>query len=187
MKTRGFLAFVLTAGLMFGCSVGPNYRPPKVSVPPSFANGGQAQYRTNAAVSDWWRIFNDAELDKLVNEAAASNMDVRIATANLLEARAERLGARSDFLPAITGEASYNNDKFSSAGLFGATGVGRQEELYAVGFDATWELDIFGRVRREVEAARASVQAERANRRDVLVSVTSEVARNYFELRGLQN
>ena len=173
--------------MLAGCAVGPDYKAPKTSVPPSFANGAQAQYTNGPTVTAWWRGFDDAELNKLVDRAAVSNLDLRIATANLLQARALRLGAKSDFFPVVSADASYDNFKYSQAGLFGAVGVGRQEELYDVGFDAAWELDIFGRVRRSVQAATAAVQAARATRRDVLVSLTSEVARNYFELRGLQN
>ncbi len=187
MKPHRLLYILLPLSLMAGCAVGPNYKTPKTSVPPAFANGAQNQYNTNQPVAAWWRSFNDPELNKLVDAAAASNLDLRIATANLLEARALRLGAKSDFFPVVNGQASYNNIKYSQAGLFGATGVGRQEELYDAGFDAAWELDIFGRVRRSVQAAKASVQAAAAVRRDVLVSLTSEVARNYFELRGGQN
>jgi len=84
----------------------------------------------------------------------------------------------------VDGEASYANVKYSQAALFDTTGFSRQEELYDAGFDATWELDIFGRVRRSVQAATAAVQAARAVRRDVLVSLTSEVGGNYFELRA---
>ena len=182
-----FLNSLLALSLIAGCAVGPNYKAPKISVPPSFVNGTQTQYTPDQPVAAWWRGFDDAELNKLVEAASASNLDLRIATANLLQARALRLGAKSDFFPVVTGEASYDNVKYSQAGLFGATGVGRQEELYTLGFDAAWELDIFGRVRRSVQAATASVQAAQATRHDVLVSLTSEVARNYFELRGTQN
>lgn len=177
------LPFVLLAG----CSVGPNYKPPQIKVTPAFANGAQEPYVTNRIEIAWWRGFNDAELNKLVMAGAASNLDLRVATANLLTARALRLGARADFGPAVNGVASYNNIKYSQAGLFDAPVPLRTEEIYDIGFDAVWELDIFGRVRRENQAANASVQAAAATRRDVLVSLTSEVARNYFELRGLQN
>jgi multidrug efflux system outer membrane protein len=187
MRTHHLLSLLVTFGLMTGCAVGPNYKAPKISVPPAFANGVQPEYTSRQAITNWWRGFNDAELDKLVDDAAVSNLDLRMATANLLEARALRLGAKSDFFPVVGGEASYSNVKYSQAALFGTTGYNRQEELYDVGFDAVWELDIFGRVRRSVQAATASVQAAQATRRDVLVSLTSEVARNYFELRGLQN
>jgi len=187
MKLRHFFYILLPFSLMAGCAVGPNYKKPKISVPSEFGNATQAQYNTNQPVAAWWRGFNDSELNKLVDAAAASNLDLRIVTANLLEARALRLGAKSDFFPVVDGEASYANVKYSQAALFDTTGFSRQEELYDAGFDATWELDIFGRVRRSVQAATAAVQAARAVRRDVLVSLTSEVGRNYFELRGLQN
>jgi multidrug efflux system outer membrane protein len=87
----------------------------------------------------------------------------------------------------VQGQASYSNNKYSQASLFDTPNFDRQQELYDVGFDAVWELDIFGRVRRSFQAATAAVQSAQAVRRDVLVSLTSEVARNYFELRGLQN
>ena len=185
MKINRFLFLLLTA--VVGCSVGPNYHPPKTSVPTAFANGAQTNYNAGQTVADWWRSFNDAELNQLVSVAVASNLDLRIATANLRQARALRLGAVSDFFPAAQGVASYSNVKYSEASLFNTPGVSRVQELYDVGFDAAWELDIFGRVRRSVEASTAYMQAAEANRRDVLVSLLSEVARNYFELRGLQN
>src|SRR5580700_3829236 len=178
MKTSRFLHLFISFSLMAGCSVGPNYKAPKISVPPAFANGAQAQYSPGPTVTNWWRGFDDAELNSLIDRAAASNLDLRIATANLLQGRALRLGAKSDFFPVVDGVASYDNMKYSQAGLFDSTGFARQEELYTIGFDSVWELDIFGRVRRSVQAATASVQAAQAVRRDVLVSLTSEVARN---------
>ena len=187
MKTHRLFYLFLPLILFAGCAVGPNYKQPKASVPPAFANGSQPQYTPDQAVSAWWRGFNDAELNKLVDRAAVSNLDLRIATANLLQARALRLGAKADFFPVVDGAASYSNNKYSQAQLFDAPVANRQQELYQAGFDSAWELDIFGRVRRSVQAATASVQAVQAVRRDVLVSLTSEVARNYFELRGLQN
>jgi multidrug efflux system outer membrane protein len=181
------LLMVLVCAALAGCSVGPNYKKPTVPTPATFAHGAEGPYSTNCPDVAWWREFHDAELDKLVADGAARNLDLRIATANLQTARALRLKARADYLPAVDGVATYSNNKFSQAALFDAPVPRRQEELYEAGFDAAWELDIFGRVRRENEAANATVQAEAAMRRDVLVSLTSEIARNYFELRGLQN
>jgi len=187
MKVCQLLFLSAIAASLAGCSVGPNYKAPVVPVPPQFANGASQSYTTNATDATWWLEFHDPELNKLVTTAAASNLDLRVATADLRAARASRLGARSDFFPAANGVASYSNNKFSQAALFDAPVPLRTEELYEMGFDASWELDIFGRVRRENEAANANVLAAVAVRRDVLVSLTSEVARNYFELRGLQN
>jgi outer membrane protein, multidrug efflux system len=178
-----FAALCLAAG----CAVGPDYKPPQTVVPTNFSSIAASAYSTNEPVASWWRGFNDPILTQLIERAAASNLDLRIATANLLQARALRMGARADFLPAVDGQASYANVKYSQAALFNTPGVNRQEELYDVGFDATWELDIFGRVRRSVQTSTAALEAAAAQLRDVQVSLCSEVARNYFEFRGAEN
>jgi outer membrane protein, multidrug efflux system len=181
------LYLLLPLGWMAGCAAGPDYHPPKTTVPPAFANGAQPHFNTAKTVDSWWHEFHDAELDRLVERAGASNLDLRIATANLLQARALRLGAKADAFPVVAGEAGYNNEKYSQAALFDETGTSRTQELYDAGFDAAWELDFFGRVRRKVESSSALVEAAEAGRRGVQVSLVSEVARNYFELRGAQN
>jgi len=187
---RRFLAVgFLSSVFLSGCAVGPNYKAPQTSVAASFANSP-----TNVAAADetalatWWRGFNDARLDGLVDRAIAHNHDLRIATANLKEARALRRLTTFDLAPTVQGNADYQNGLLSkSAALPGASRGDREFELYDPGFDATWELDLFGRVRRSVQAANAQLGSVEATRVDVLVSVTAEVARNYFELRGLQN
>jgi multidrug efflux system outer membrane protein len=179
-------AACLLLGLLAGCAAGPNYKPPQTTVDPGFANAAQTNLAPSPTVADWWRGFKDPELDQLVQRAAASNLDLRIATANLRQARALRFGAKAGLFPVVTGQASYVNTVYSRAALFNFP-TQREQELYDAGFDATWELDIFGRVRRSIEAAGADVQASEATRRDVQVSLISEVARNYFELRGTQN
>jgi multidrug efflux system outer membrane protein len=190
MKIPAFLfllSSIAAAWLAAGCAVGPNYKPPPVSAPARFADGAQEGLTTNEPVAAWWSGFGDAELVRLVDRAVASNLDLRIATANLLQARALRSGAKADFFPVVDGQASYNNVKYSEAELFNAPGAPLRQQLYDAQFDATWELDIFGRVRRENEASAASMEAAAAARRDVQVSLVSEVARNYFELRGAQH
>jgi len=187
MKKTFFLIGPFIACFAGGCSVGPNYHPPQVSAPTNFTWGAEAGLNTNAPVDLWWHGFGDAELVQLVDRALASNWDLHIATANLLQARALRLGAKADFLPAIDGQASYSNVKYSEAQLFNTPGAPRTQELYDIGFDAVWELDIFGRLRRAYQASTASMQAASASLRDVQISLVSEVARNYFLLRGTQN
>jgi outer membrane protein, multidrug efflux system len=188
MKTAlFFLPSMAAVWLAAGCAVGPNYKPPPVSAPDRFTGGTPADFTTNEPVAAWWRGFGDAELVRLVDRAVASNLDLRMATANLLQARALRFGAGADFLPSVDGQASYTNVKYSKAQLFEASSTTRQQELYDIGFDATWELDIFGRVRRAYQASTASMEAAAATRRDVQVSLVSEVGLNYFELRGAQN
>jgi len=188
MKNRSIAIVLLGAACVYaGCAVGPNYHPPQPSAPAQFSNGVQPGVTTNQPVTNWWAGFHDEELTKLVGWAASSNLDIRVATANLLQARALRLSAKADFLPVVNGVASYNNVKYSQAALFDFSGTPRQQELYDIGFDATWELDIFGRLRRARAASFAAVEAADSARRDLFVSVAAEVARNYFDVRGGQN
>ncbi len=181
------LAFGLAVAGLAGCAVGPNYHPPESAAPSAFANGSQTNLVASEALSDWWHGFNDGKLDELVSRALQKNHDLRIATARLREARVLRRLSTSDLFPVVTADAAYANSRSSTAAFGGFPGIERDRELYDAGFDATWELDFFGRVRRSMEASRAEVQAAEANRRDVQVSLISEVARNYFELRGTQN
>jgi len=140
-----------------------------------------------AAVT-WWRGFNDPLLDGLVDQAVTNNPDLRIATAHVLEARALRMGAVADFFPVANANAGWNGSLSSQDSVaFPLSRKQRELNLYNVGFDSTWELDLFGHVRRGVQAATADVAATLATRQDVLVTLISEVARNYFELRGAQN
>src|SRR5262249_20262282 len=143
------LAFSL---FLSGCAVGPNYHPPKTTVPATFAAAAQPGLTTNAAVTTWWRGFSDPKLNELIDLALATNQDLRIATANLLEARALHRGVQFDLLPVIGANASYTSVRFSEAALFGNVSNGRNQTLYDAGFDATWELDFFGHVRRSVQA-----------------------------------
>ncbi|HVY69931.1 MAG TPA: efflux transporter outer membrane subunit [Verrucomicrobiae bacterium] len=183
------LASITVVLLLGGCAAGPDYKAPKMTVAPVFSNGVTNQPPADeAALATWWKGFGNPRLDGLIERATAQNHDLRIATANLNEARALRRLSKFDLAPTVQANGSYANSLLSKSAAFpGASRNERQVELYDAGFDATWELDLFGRVRRSVQAARAQYEAVEADRLDVLVSVTSEVARNYFELRGLQN
>ncbi len=174
---------------LFGCAVGPDYHAPKTAMPGAFLNGPtQAEPFEEEALATWWSGFGDPTLNALVELAIRQNNDLRMATANLKEARALRRLATFDFVPTVQANAGYDNRLLSQAvAPPGATRSEREGELYDAGFDAAWELDLFGRVRRSVEVAKAGLEATEASRLDVLVSVTAEVARNYFELRGFQN
>jgi outer membrane protein, multidrug efflux system len=185
-NTALLLCFLTAAWFTAGCSVGPNYHPPTTPTPANFTEGAHPAYSTNEPIVLWWRSFGDAELVRLTERALASNLDLRIATANLLQARALRLGAKADFLPVASAGVGYSNEVYPKSQLFDFPGL-RRQELYEGGFDATWELDIFGRVRRENQASAAMLEAAAATRHDVQVSLVSELARNYFELRGAQH
>jgi outer membrane protein, multidrug efflux system len=182
--TLATLALVPCLLLLSGCMlVGPDYKTPPTPIPAAFANQAEEGLTTNAIETSWWRGFQDSTLDRLVAQTLANNHDLRVATARLREARALLSETTFDRYPTVTSEASYTRERLSEAVL--ATGD-RDIELYEAGFDATWELDFFGRVRRSIEASAADVGAAEANRRDVIVSLLAEVARNYFELRGTQ-
>ncbi|HTD86968.1 MAG TPA: efflux transporter outer membrane subunit [Candidatus Binatia bacterium] len=178
---------ILYLGLIVftGCAVGPNYKAPDTNVDRSFARANQPSLSTNAPTVRWWRSFGDDTLNQLIDTAVATNTDLRIATANLREARALHRLANFDFAPTVTANAGYENRRNSA--IVSRPGADRHLEIYDVGFDAIWELDLFGGVRRSTEAARAQAQSAEAARRDVLISVIAEVVRNYFELRGTQN
>ncbi len=176
-----------TALLMSGCAVGPNFKPPQTKVDATFANGNQTNLAAGQTAITWWRGFNDAQLNGLVDRAVATNYDLRIATARVRQARGLRTEADLDAFPTIHSSAGYTKGVTSQAATPGLTREQRESEFYDAGFDATWELDFFGRVRRNIETANADLAAAQAARRDVMVSLVSEVARNYFELRGGQN
>jgi len=177
----------LSAPLLSGCAVGPNYHPPQTSVSPAFANADQTPSSTNQAALTWWRGFHDPELDRLVDLAVAGNQDLRIAAARVLQARALRSQAILGALPIVHSSAGYTKSTSSKDSELFLTRDERELSLFNTGFDATWEIDLFGGVRRAIEAASAGVAATEEARRDVLVSLIAEVARNYFELRGAQH
>lgn len=178
------LLTTLGAITLAGCAVGPNYRPPKTPEPATFANIAAA---TNGPIAtNWWRSFNDPTLERLITLASTNNQDLRIAQARLKEARALWTAARFDYAPTVINDNSYQNIRYSTATQPNKSRAERGIELYRVGFDATWELDLWGKTRRNVEAARATVEAVAASRDDILVSVRAEVAANYLELRGIQ-
>jgi NodT family efflux transporter outer membrane factor (OMF) lipoprotein len=186
-----FLAFVAVLGvaLLAGCAVGPDYHPPKTSVPTQWSSplaGGETNRASNLAA--WWQNFGDTNLDALMHTAVQSNLTLRAAEARVREARAERAVVAGGLWPEINGSASYSRNRFSAHGFppLGMFGVPLDYNLYTAGFDAAWELDVFGGTRRAVESASAELGAAQSGRADVLVSLLAEVARNYIGARGDQ-
>jgi len=174
---------VLLIGVQ-GCAVGPDYRPPELTVPGAWAQRDQLGVTsTPSDLKAWWREFGDPILDTLIDRAIVKNLDLRIALANVREARALRGVAGSDQFPAINASGVYSRVKNSENVQPLPPGFDPEHNLFLVGLDASWELDIWGRVRRSVEAAEATLGAAEDNRRDVLVIVLAEVARNLIELR----
>lgn len=177
-------ALLFAALFLSGCLVGPDYTPPEVKVPDKWRLPdsallvpGQADIRT------WWEVFQDPMLTGFINQAAASNLDLKVAVARVKEARA-RLGvARGELLPAVDGTASATRQR-ASANEFGSVGV--TYDRYGGSLDASWEIDLFGRIRRSVEAAQADYQASQEDRAGVMVSLYAEMASNYLQVRTLQ-
>ncbi|MFO0858373.1 MAG: efflux transporter outer membrane subunit [Phycisphaerales bacterium] len=196
MKHFPLTTSVLLAASLSGCTVGPDYHAPSPVVPDAWTE----RARTDAAHPDgpWWTSFNDPILDDLVTKAAGANTDLRIAVQRLQEARAQRGVVSSAGFPQVDLNGSFSNSRFSengflqglggsgSGGLPGAIVPGQQINLWQAGVDASWELDLFGRNRRAVQAADADIAADEFGVGDVLVAVIAEVADGYAQLRGIQ-
>jgi NodT family efflux transporter outer membrane factor (OMF) lipoprotein len=198
----------LSAASMASCTVGPNFKPPSPQVPVDWsASASQATSGQPSRVipvpadtsATWWTTFNDAELTSLVTRVAAANLDAKEAVLRIAEARAQRSIAAADQWPSLSGNASAQVNRlsdttptgalFSKVGKFpGLSGISipNPYDQYQLGFDASWEVDIFGRVRRAVEAAKADTQASVEDSRAVLISALGDVGRAYIDLRGAQ-
>jgi NodT family efflux transporter outer membrane factor (OMF) lipoprotein len=192
MKTKQLLIMTLVATVAVGCAVGPNYQRPIAKAPAQWSEPLTVT-ETNAplAVTAWWKSFHDAELDALIGRAVESNLDLQIAQARVREARAQYGIAAADLWPTVDGSGSYSRERQSQhQPLLGSLpippGVPYQDNVYQAGFDASWEIDVFGGRRRETEAAKAGVEASEFGRRDALVTLLGEVARNYVDVRGYQ-
>jgi multidrug efflux system outer membrane protein len=180
-----FITAALLTIFLAGCMVGPDYKQPESPLPEGFQSEGAKDYTTDAVEIGWWSEFNDPILDTLVRDALAGNYDIQIATARILEARALRAETEFELAPIVPFQGDYTWQRSSKAQTF--PGADRNGALFDAGFDAVWELDIFGRIRRTIEADTAELESRIATRRDVVVTLLAEVARNYFELRGAQN
>jgi multidrug efflux system outer membrane protein len=181
-----------------GCMVGPNFQRPETQVPASWAGPTPSPSPQPATVAEkdlalWWTVFEDQTLTSLVKRAVESNLDFKLAEARIRQARAARGVAASGLGPTLDATGSFQRSRspLSTVSTSGGLGTGTTAEAvtsnqYQLGFDAGWELDIFGGVRRGIEAAEADLQASVENRRDVLVTLTAEVALNYINLRAFQ-
>ncbi len=179
---KNMFATLLAALLLTSCAVGPNYRAPQVA-PAVVQNAQSSGFVTQSPEALWWQEFGDTELDSLVQRALAANLDLRSAYDRVRAARAVFVERKLDYAPHVQLQGAYSHFDEQQPG-FGPARINAQSD--SLGFDAAWEIDLFGHVRRSVEAARADLGAERANYQDTQVTVAAEVARNYFELRGAQ-
>ncbi len=198
--------------LLSGCTMGPDFRSPGWLAPGAWSGAPAKPVASVPEVApidpSWWNLFHDDELTALEARVARQNLDVQVATIRLAESRAQLGIVSADTYPTLELNASYQRQKGSDNGAFaglaaiaagtggsgaaGATAGGVQGKLlgsidvYQYGFDSSWELDLWGKVRRSVEAANANVTASAEARRDTLLTSLAEVARDYLQLRGVQ-
>ena len=204
----GTLAVLI--GTLAACKVGPNFTPPHEAFPAVYAGvadrasapDGAAPSGAPAADPNWWHQFQDDELDRLEAQASSGNLDLKASYLRIVEARIEVQAARAQGLPALNASAKYTREQLGLAGIVksqhldSGTGFSMEQglisalekpiSLYQLGFDASWEIDLFGRVRRAVEAADAQSLQAVETRNDMLVSLQAEVAQEYLQMRAAQ-
>jgi len=184
------LAFLILAG----CAVGPNYVVPDSKAPANWhtplQDGLISRTGDSQTLAAWWQTLEDPLLTSLIERMAAGNLDLKTAWAKVREARARRGLSQTDLFPTLTanGSTTHTDIRQNSPQDTGtrSSNTTQTRDLYSAGFDAGWELDIFGGVRRSIEAADADVQANQEALRDVLVSLLAETALNYMEVRSAQ-
>jgi multidrug efflux system outer membrane protein len=176
------IALVLAAAaLLAGCAAGPNYRRPAVTVPAQVRGDTGPADAASLADQPWWQIFQDDALKGLVDEALRNGYDLRLAVWRVEEARANAGIAGAAWWPQVQAQGQWTR----SRQFFAPGGTRQAHNLYDVNASLSWEIDLWGRIRRLNEAARAQVLASEEGRRGVLLSLVSEVATGYFQLREL--
>lgn len=208
--------FALAGILLLGaCTVGPDYHTPDITSTSHWHRGladAESHPVESAADPQWWTIYRDPVLTALEQQVASSNLDLRASAYRLAESIAERRIASAAQLPHVNANASYARERASTNGILGLLGAVEREgagnvasgtqgfgpvalpgtvgnpsfNLPQYGMSASWEIDLWGHVRRQVEAASAAVRATQDMQRDVLISLMAETAQDYLDLRGVQ-
>ena len=179
---------LLAGSLLAGCAVGPNYERPET--PPTtagaFVDPGTTKVSPGEVEGEWWHLFKDPVLDRLVVEALTHNTDIRQASANLKRARAILSETRGQRLPGTTVQGQYTRQRTGAESVQGLPpGVdGVENDFFRVGFDASYEVDLFGRVSRSIEAARGDTEAAQAALDGARVAIAAETARTYASACG---
>jgi multidrug efflux system outer membrane protein len=189
--TRIRTAVCILVFTLGGCIVGPDYQPADPHAPKAWSSPLANGLNDAPAPVAWWTGFHDPELDSLIQRAEKSNLDLQVAEAHLRQARAFRAASAADFGPTVDTTASaYKQRQSENQPLIGSLPLPPnfpfEYKVYQAGFDASWEIDVFGGKQRALEAADAEWQSAIETRNDALVSLLAEVARNYVELRGAQ-
>jgi NodT family efflux transporter outer membrane factor (OMF) lipoprotein len=202
MRRVRWLPAALLSACLSACKLGPNFAPPHEPTPAAYAEAAPGVNAEAAPDPVWWSQFHDANLDRLEDQAASGNLGLKVAYLRILAARIQVQATRAQGLPSLNGTASYSREQFGLAGIAKAKGLDspstppavqdlvssleKPANLYELGFDASWELDLFGKVRREVEAAEAQSRQAVESKNDLLVSLEAEIAQTYFQLRDAQ-
>ncbi len=181
MMTGIKLLFLLVILSLSSCmTVGPDYKTPEMDVPDKWHSSSSENISTegdDSNLAEWWESFNDPILTDLINRAISSNLSIREAVLRLTEARIRRGLSKADKYPSVNSSASVTKSHSS----------GTSNTLYQLGFDASWEIDLFGGIRRSIEAYDADVESSEESLRDVTISLISEVATYYVQLRLYQS
>ena len=192
MSLRHILIPVMCLALAGCVTVGPDYRQPQTpKAKVSDLTGAKGQKGNRAAITketlaSWWKVFNDPVLSDLVREAMQGNLDLREARAKVREARAQLTIARAGLFPSVDVGGSFQQGRSLVGQDSNGEGIRTENTYYSTGFDATWEIDIFGGTRRKAEAASADIQAQQASLESVWVSLAGEVAQTYVAIRSYQ-
>lgn len=189
---RDTLGIVACIAALAGCAVGPDFLRPdselhEVKLQPRTDDTGRFLTSESTVPSQWWTLFNDAILTELETKALSANLDLQLAAGRIEQSRAQLGIAASESMPNIAVGASYAREALSGHGKFAALGAPtKPSNFYQIGFDASWELDLWGRARRVREGAAAALEATAYDREAVRVTLAAEVARTYLQLRGTQ-
>lgn len=205
MNSKLLMVGSTLCAIFAGCTVGPNYVPPSPTLPDHFSESESAKLATtqpttmastqsattqavSGQVEKWWQNFQDPQLDSLIERAVKSNLDLQAAESRIRQSRAQYGVILAGEFPTVGTNAGFTRNRSSTAlgsRSFSSLGsAGRPTNLYQAGFDASWEIDVFGGGRRGVEAARDDIEASVENRHSVLLTLISEVARDYINYRG---
>jgi multidrug efflux system outer membrane protein len=207
MRIPKLLSVCFVGLALAACKLGPNFKAPREPVPDQYT-GAEAANTLPQPTADadptkfWWQEFHDSQLDALEEKAAAGNLDLKAAFLRIVEARVQVQSARAQGLPSLNASASYSREQLGLAGILKSqhidesasspatqgliSSLEKPTNIYQIGFDASWELDLFGKVRRSVEEADARSLSAVESRNDLLVSLQAEVAQTYFQLRAGQ-
>ena len=176
------LVLVSLVGLLFtGCLMGPDYKRPPVTTPDQYYMDQQAAEARSLADLPWWDVFEDPVLESLIEQAAMNGFDVRIAAARVEEARARYGIERSAYYPQLDYSLGVDRNKLRELGVTDA----EAKTIYSANVGMRWELDLWGRIRRLNESAKAQYFATEEARKGILLSLSSDVAIAYFQLREL--